>query len=196
MVLVDVTTGLRRGELFALKWGDVDFSHLTIDINRSIFQGVLGNCKTEASRRPVPLSLDVAADLWLWKERTIYSKPDDWVFASTWAKGRKPFWPNTLLRKIIRPAAVRAGIKNRIGWATFRHTYSTMLIANGENVKVVQELMRHANSHCTLDVYTQAGIPAKRQAQQRVVKMILPEERLGGIKLLRNGPDERLDTTN
>ena len=167
-----------------------------IDINRSIFQGVLGNCKTEVSRRPVPLSLDVAADLWLWKERAIYSKPDDWVFASTWAKGRKPFWPNTLLRKIIRPAAVRAGIKKRIGWHTFRHTYSTMLIANGENVKVVQELMRHANSRCTLDVYTQARVPAKREAQQRVVQMILPEERLGGIKLLRNGPDERLDTTN
>jgi integrase len=196
MVLLDVTTGLRRSELFALKWGDVDFSHLTIDINRSIFQGVLGNCKTEASRRPVPLSLDVAADLWLWKERAIYSKPYDWVFASTWAKGRKPFWPNTLLRKIIRPAAVRAGIKKRIGWHTFRHTYSTMLIANGENVKVVQELMRHANSRCTLDVYTRARVPAKREAQQRVVQMMLPDERLGGIKLLRNGPDERLDTTN
>jgi len=68
-----------------------------------------------------------------------------------------------------------------------------MLIANGENV-VVQELMRHANSRCTLDVYTQARIPAKREAQQRVVQMILPEERLGGIKLLRHGPDERLDT--
>ena len=196
MVLLDVTTGLRRSELFALKWGDVDFWNLTIDINRSIFQGVIGNCKTEASRRPVPLSLDVAADLWLWKEHTDYSKADDWIFASPWAKGSKPYWPNTLLRKIVRPAAVRAGIRKRIGWHTFRHTYSTMLIGNGENVKVVQELMRHANSRCTLDVYTQARIPAKREAQQRVVQMILPEERLSGIKLLRSGPDERLDTTD
>ena len=112
------------------------------------------------------------------------------------AKGREPFWPNTLLRKVISPAAVRAGVKKRIGWHTFRHTYSTMLIANGENVKVVQELMRHANSRCTLEVHTQARIPAKREAQQRVVQMTLPVERLGGIKLLRNGPDERLDTTN
>ena len=195
MVLLDVTTGLRRSELFALKWSDLDFSNLTVHVNRSIFQGVIGNCKTEASRRPIPLSLDVAADLWLWKERTAYSKPDDWIFASSSAKGRKPFWPNTLLRKIIRPAAMRAGINKRIGWHTFRHTYSTMLVANGENVKVVQELMRHANSRCTLDVYTQARIPAKREAQQRVVQMILPEERLSGIKLLRSGPDDRLDTT-
>src|SRR2546421_6190096 len=57
-----------------------------------------------------------------------------------------------------------------------RHSFSTILIANGENVKVVQELMRHARSRCTLEVYSQARIVAKRQAQQRVVQMILPEE--------------------
>jgi len=68
--------------------------------------------------------------------------------------------------------------------------------AHGENVKVVQELMRHANSRCTLDVYTQERIEAKRDAQQRIVQMILPEDRWSEIKLLRRGPDERLDTTN
>jgi integrase-like protein len=55
MVLLAATTGLRRSELFALKWSDVDFSNLTIDIKRSIYQGIVGNCKTAASRRPVPL---------------------------------------------------------------------------------------------------------------------------------------------
>ena len=89
-------------------------------------------------------------------------------------QGEQAYWPNSLLRKIIRPAAVRAGIKKRIGWHTLRHTYSTMLIANGENVKVVQELMCHANSRCTLDVYAQARIPAKREAQQRVIQIVLP----------------------
>ena len=78
--------------------------------------------------------------------------------------------------KQIRPAALRAGIKRRIGWHTFRHTYSTMLIANGENVKVVQELMRHANSRTTLEVYTQARFTAKREAQQRLVELIVPED--------------------
>jgi hypothetical protein len=75
------------------------------------------------------------------------------------------------LQKIIRPAAVRARINKRIGWHTFRHTFSTLLIANGENVKVAQELMRHASSRCALEVYSQARIIAKRQAQQRVVQM-------------------------
>lgn len=193
MVLLGVTTGLRRSELFALQWGDIDFCNLAIEIQRSIFQGVIGNCKTAASQRPVPFSLEVAADLWLWKECTLYSKPDDWIFASSWAKGSKPFWPNTLLRKIIRPAAARAGIKKRIGWHTLRHTYATMLIANGENVKVVQELMRHANSRTTLEVYSQARISAKREAQQRIVQMILPDEEMTSeIRLQRNGPAESL----
>src|SRR4029077_16123769 len=56
------------------------------------------------------------------------------------------------------------------------HTFSTILIANGENIKVVQELMRHASSRCTLEVQSQARILARRQAQQRVVQMILPTE--------------------
>jgi len=47
-------------------------------------------------------------------------------------------------------------------------------VANGENVKVVQELMRHASSRVTLEVYSQARNAAKRQAQERVVQMILP----------------------
>ena len=98
-----------------------------------------------------------------------------------------------VLSKVIRPAAVRAGIKSRIGWHTFRLSYSKTLIANGENVKVVHELMRPANSRCTLDVYRQARVTAKREAQQRIVQMLLSDERLTSeIKLQRRGPDERL----
>jgi integrase len=87
MVLLDVTTGLRRSELFALKWSDIDFWNLVIEVRRSICEGVVGNCKTEASRRSIPLSLDVAADLWLWKENTNFAADDDWVFASPRFKG-------------------------------------------------------------------------------------------------------------
>ena len=176
MVILDVTTGLRRSELFALKWGAVDFAGLRLDILRSIYLRHIGNCKTEASRKPVPLEERVAADLWLWKETSPYRQADDWVFASPHNQGKYPFWPDAVLQKVIRPAALRAGINKRIGWHTFRHTFSTLLIANGENVKVVQELMRHASSRCTLEVYSQAQIKAKRQAQQRLVQMILADE--------------------
>jgi site-specific recombinase XerD len=80
------------------------------------------------------------------------------------------------MQKVIRPAALRAGIRKKIGWHTFRHTYSTLLIANGENVKVVQELMRHASSRFTLEIYSQAQLIAKRQAQQRLVQVLFREE--------------------
>src|SRR6266508_1217154 len=113
---------------------------------------------------------------WLLKENTNYAAPDDWVFASPRVKGKSSRRPDVVLTKILQPAAVRAGIKKRIGWHTFRHTYSTTLIANGENVKVVQELMRHANGRCTLDVYSQAKVTAKREAQQRIVEMIISED--------------------
>ena len=176
MVMLDVTTGLRRSELFALKWLDVDFSSLTLDVQRSIYLGQIGNCKTEASRKPVPLDTRVAADLWLWKESSKYQNPSDWIFASPRVGGKQPFWPDIVMQKIIRPAALRAGIRKVIGWHTFRHTYSTLLIANGENVKVVQELMRHASTRFTIEIYTQARIEAKRQAQHRLVQTILAEE--------------------
>jgi site-specific recombinase XerD len=88
---------------------------------------------------------------------------------------------------------LRAGINKRIGWHTFRHTYSSTLIANGEHVKVVQEPMRHASSRFTLEVYTQARASAKRDAQQRIVEMMLPEGGLASdIRLQRRQPNELL----
>jgi integrase len=62
------------------------------------------------------------------------------------------------------------------GMAHIRHTYSTLLRANGEDIKVVQELLRHANSKITMDVYTQALSPTKREAQGRLASMILPKK--------------------
>jgi integrase len=61
-----------------------------------------------------------------------------------------------------------------------REGYATLLKANGEDVKVVQESLRHANSRIALDIYTQAPTPAKRQAQSKVVQMIRPDA-LGAI---------------
>jgi integrase len=59
--------------------------------------------------------------------------------------------------------------------AYFRHTFATLLKANGEDVKTVQELLRHASSRITLDLYAQALTPAKRDAQSRIVKAFFPQ---------------------
>ncbi len=93
---------------------------------------MLGNCKTEASQKPVPLEVSVAEDLWLWKQSSPYNRPEEWVFASPWTKGKQPLWPDSLLKRWIQPAAKHVGISKRVGWHTLRHTYSTLLRANRE----------------------------------------------------------------
>jgi integrase len=176
MVLLAVTTGLRRSEIFALKWDDVDFSSLALHIRRSIYLRTIGKCKTATSRKDVPLSPYLGRELLYWRQKSKYQDIDDWLFASPRSQGRYPYWPAMLLTRTIRPAAVLAGIAKRIGWHTFRHTYSTMLVANHENVKVIQELMRHASSRSTLEIYSQARPADKRAAQQRIIQMIFTED--------------------
>ncbi len=63
LVALDGITGLRRGELIGLKWSDIDFEKLQINVTRSVVHQVVGNCKTEASQKPVPLEASVAEDL-------------------------------------------------------------------------------------------------------------------------------------
>lgn len=173
-VLLDACTGLRRSELFALQWQDVDFDNLQLNVYKSIYHQVVGRCKTEASAKPVPLDEYTAQDLRAWREKSAYNRPTDWVFASPLMKGKQPLWPDSLMQDHIKPVARRVGITKPIGWHTFRHTFSTLLRANKEDVKVVQELLRHASIRTTLDVYTQAVSSAKREAQNRLAGMIVP----------------------
>lgn len=173
MVLLDVATGLRQSELFALKWKDVDFENRQLWVTRSIVQQVVGSCKTEASQKPVPLHDHLISALRRWHCRTPYQTPESWVFASPQQRGKGPYWGQQLLRHHIRPAAQRAGIVKRIGWHTFRRTYSTLLRATGAELKVMQELMRHSTIRVTLDTYTQAVTTEKRAAQTAVVALFL-----------------------
>ena len=174
LVLLDAATGLRVSELLALRWEDVNFKTLELSVTRSIWHQVVGNCKTEASAKPVPLDNYMAEDLLKWRRTSPYPMPHDWVFASPTMKGKQPYWPDNLMKRYIRPVAQKAGIQKRVGWHTFRHSFGTLLKANGEDIKTVQELLRHANSRITLEVYTQAVTSNKRAAQSKVVKMMVP----------------------
>lgn len=105
------------------------------------------------------------------------------MWASPATHGKFPYWPQTIMLRNIRPTAKTVGITKHIGWHTFRHSLSSLLRANGEDIKVVQELLRHANSKITLDIYTQALSPAKREAQSNVVRMIWKGKGLARGKL-------------
>ena len=82
MVLLDVATGLRASELFALKWTDINFNKNEISVTRSIVMQVVGSCKTEASQKPVPLDPLLARTFRTWRVQSKYKAVDDWVFAS------------------------------------------------------------------------------------------------------------------
>src|SRR5271166_738338 len=148
MVFLDMPAGLRRGELAGLKWEDVDFKHLQLNVSRSLVDQHVGPVKTEVSRKLMPMDEYVARDLMAWYEQTPYKQPSDYLWATDAnragsKRGKQPVWLSTVMRDHIQPLARRLGINKRIGWHTFRHTFSTLLKSNGEDVKVVQELLRH-----------------------------------------------------
>ncbi len=182
LLFLVMVTGLRRGELSGIQWGDIDFENLLIDVRRSVVDQVVGRCKTEASQKPVPIDEFTAQDLLAWYRITPYREPADWVFASNSRRagknrGKQPLWLQTVMRYHVEPVIRDLEIKKRVSWHTFRRTYTSLLHANGEDVKVVQELLRHGSAKVTLDVYAQAQMPAKRKAQHKVVEMVRPEAR-------------------
>jgi integrase len=176
MVLVAACLGLRVSEIVGLQWGDFDWDKMTVLIQRSVVQCQVGETKTEGSCRPLPVDPGLAARLRDLRARSAWPHTGDWVFAND---AGRPRWQETILQRQLKPAALRAGI-GRIGWHTFRHTYSTMLRSAGTDVKVQQELLRHANIQTTMNIYTQAVSDQKRVANSKVVEMVLT-----GVKAAR-----------
>jgi integrase len=192
MVFLDMPSGLRRGELAGLIWGDFDFKKLHVSVTRSLVDQHVGPVKTEASRKLMPIDEFVARDLLAWYAVTPYKEPSDYVWATDAnragaKRGKQPVWLSTVMRDYIQPTARSLGIEKKMSWHTFRHTFSSILKGNGEDVKVVQELLRHSTSRMTLDTYTQALGQDKRAAQSKVVGMIRPKERVFSVYRDGNG---------
>ena len=186
MLFLDMPSGLRRGELAGLKWEDFDFKKLHVSVTRSLVDQHVGPVKTETSRKLMPIDEFVARELLAWHAVTPYKKPSDYVWATDAnragaKRGKQPVWLSTVMRDYIQPMARKLGIQKKMSWHTFRHTFSSILKGNGEDVKVVQELLRHSTSRMTLDTYTQALGPDKRAAQSKVVGMIRPKERVFSV---------------
>lgn len=173
LILLAAVTGLRRGELFGLKWEDIDFEEAEIEVVRSVVDQVEGPPKTLASRRPIPMSLELSSSLENWRKETSYADAKDWVFASPSALGNKPYWPDAVLKRHVLPAAERAGITKRIGWHSFRRTLATLLQSSGASVKTTQELMRHSSPVMTLGTYAKAVTADKRHAQDAIAALFV-----------------------
>jgi integrase len=139
--------GLRRGELRAVRWDDVDLADGLIRVERSMSgHGELGGPKSRAGRRSVPI---VAAlrDL-LVDHKLVTRRARGLVFGSS---GAQPFTP-TAVRKRALTAWRRAGLEP-IGLHECRHTFASLLIAAGVNAKAITAYLGHASIQTTFDLY-------------------------------------------
>jgi integrase len=172
MVFLAGATGLRFSELRGLQWQDVDFAAGTLNLKRGVVKKNVTALKTEASRKPVPLHMALVEALRSLRAESAYQQPSDWVFASVKGKGKVPVWPSSLMADHILAAVKAAKIEKHVSWHVFRHSYASLLKANGEDVKVVQESLRHATFQITMDTYTQAVPQAVRSAHSKVVEQL------------------------
>jgi integrase len=173
MVLVAGCLGLRVSEILGLRWGDIDWENLAVSVQRSVVGGKVYDTKTEASSKPLPIDPELGEALLLFRRQAVYVTPADYVFAGD---SGKPRWQGGMLTDHIKPAAVRAGV-GKVGWHTFRHTFSSILHNAGTNMAVQKELLRHADISTTMNIYTQAASPAKREAVHQVARVLLNGER-------------------
>jgi integrase len=174
MCIVAMCLGLRVSEILGLRWNDIDWEGLQLEVRQAYVYGKQGDVKTKASHRWMPLDRSLAERLRQPKASVApLAKSEDWIFANP--ETGKPYWPGRIQENWLVPAAEKAGI-GRIGWHSFRHSHSTLLHALGVDLKVQQELLRHADVRTTMNIYTQAVPTALREANSKVVRLVLPAQ--------------------
>ena len=155
-----IFTGMRKGELLALQWGDIDWNRNLILVRRALHwrslketpQGeqrwYIGTTKTKNSIRSIMLSPMLKKALEIHRIMAPVS-PQDFIFCN--ANG-KPMDPDHIVSREFHPTLAMAGIR-RIRFHDLRHTFATLLIAQGENIKFIQRQMGHASIQTTMDRY-------------------------------------------
>jgi integrase len=140
-------TGLRVGELIALRWGDVDLGSRRLSVRRRLYRGRLDAPKSSYGIRQVPISTRVAQDLLRFRgpgagdEAPVFSGPEG-----------RPLRAEFVLRSVVKPAAKRAGVP----WAgvhRLRHTCASIHFRSGWNAKQVQVVLGHHSPAFTLATY-------------------------------------------
>jgi integrase len=154
---VAVRTGMRPGEILALRWSDVDLEAGTVQINRALSEGEFSTPKTPRSRRRISLSPATVA-LKAHRKRQLeerIAKAGLWedhglVFPSSVGTPKS----QRNLNREFKNAAKRAGLPDHFKLYDLRHTCATLLLARNVHPKYVQELLGHASIAQTLDTYS------------------------------------------
>lgn len=164
-------TGLRIGELLALRWRDVDVEVGCIRVRQTVYEGQFDDPKTRQSKRTVPLGnrgIEILA-----RRRPSRFDPEVLVFASSRAT---PLSPRNLLNRHLKPACERVGL-NGANWHWLRHANATMLDAVGAPLGTVQALLGHASSEITREVYLHSVPADAKNAVQRVEDLMIGPKR-------------------
>jgi len=135
MVLFTLRTGVRVGELMALRWEDIDFDRQNITIRRSIVNGIIGSPKSNKSRQ-IPLSDDIFS--------VLKNKKRNLKDSNIWKMETSRFSLNRKLKRACRRFGFKVG-----GWHDLRHTFASRLANNGVALQVIQALLGHSDLKMT-----------------------------------------------
>ena len=159
---IDLTTGLRRGELLGLKWSDIDLEKGDLRVQRQIgrIDGKIIEMplKTKNAYRTLPLSADAINVLMQQRRKTGNS---EWVFPSPTGG---PMSPDSVLHMLHR-VLKRAGLP-KVRFHDLRHTFATLALQNGVDIKTVSGMLGHFSAGFTLDTYAHVTTDAQLKAAQ------------------------------
>jgi len=171
VVQLAVLTGLRIGEILALRWKRVDLLRGTIEVAETYSDGEFGSPKTRSSNRVIPVSGLLRTLLESHKASTNRRAPDDLVLCTP---SGKPLNQKNLYNRLLAPACDR--IKQpRVSWHSFRHTHATLLTEVGESIKTAQALLGHSDLGTTLNTYAHVIPDSQRRAVERVAGVLFSD---------------------
>ncbi len=173
LFLVLLTTGMRRGECLGLRWRDLDWQAGKVRIAQQVTavkgQIVVGELKTPKARRGVTLAPSCLAALKEHRTAQLESRlkaanweDHDLIFCTSHGK---PIHPRNIGRTLDRLCEV-AGVP-RLSVHQTRHTHTTLLFQDGQNIKMISERLGHSSVGVTLEIYAHLAENAQDAARRR-----------------------------
>ena len=168
MYYIDLATGLRRGELLGLKWEDIDFSTQTLRVRRQVgrINGEVREAplKTKNAYRTISLGTDAVGVL---KQQREKQPSSSYVFPGPTGG---PIAPDSVLHMLHR-VLDRAGLPE-IRFHDLRHTFATLALQNGVDVKTVSGMLGHFSAGFTLDTYAHVTTAAQKKAAETMGEVL------------------------
>ena len=165
LLLLEIATGLRRGELLALQWGDLNFKTGTLRVERQVHRAkgklILSQPKTKAANRTIILSAPLLAVLKEYRQQ-VHSR---WLFPSP-RKDDLPSDPASV-RKHLTTILERARCKH-IRFHDLRHLFATMSLEHGMDIKTLSTVIGHVSSSTTLNIYAHVTDEMRQTAARKI----------------------------